>query len=68
MKPLYIKRLKQVRIAKGLSQKAVASHLGISIPYFGWFESGHRKPPNAIRDRWRKLLVDGPNVRTEFYG
>ena len=68
MNHLYVKRLKQIRMAKGLSRMAVAAHLGISLSYFGWFESGYRNPPNPILDRWRGLLVDGPVERTWFYG
>lgn len=40
----YLKRLKELRMAKGLSQKEVAEYLGISNAAYSLYERGDREP------------------------
>lgn len=41
-------RIKKIREAKGMSQREVASALGISQPAYYYFESGDRVPSLAM--------------------
>ena len=40
----YLKRLKELRLAKGISQKEIAEYLGITTAAYSLYERGNREP------------------------
>ena len=44
----YLKQLRELRLAKGLSQKELAEYLGISVAGYSLYELGKREPNIAI--------------------
>ena len=40
----YLKRLKELRLARGLSQKEIADYLGVSVAAYSLYERGNREP------------------------
>lgn len=40
----YLKRLKELRINKGISQKEIAEYLGITVAAYSLYERGNREP------------------------
>jgi hypothetical protein len=54
--------IREKRTAAGLSLRAVAGELGLSVPYLSDIELGHRRP---VTKRWRAFcaVVPGLTVR-----
>ena len=44
----HLKRLKELRLTKGISQKEIAEHLGITVAAYSLYERGNREPKIAI--------------------
>ncbi len=44
----YLKRLKELRLTKGISQKEIAEYLGITAAAYSLYERGNREPKIAI--------------------
>lgn len=44
----YLKRLKELRLAKGISQKEIAEYLGITTAAYSLYERGNREPNLTI--------------------
>lgn len=44
----YLKRLKELRLTKGISQKEIAEYLGITVAAYSLYERGNREPKIAI--------------------
>ena len=44
----HLKRLKELRLTKGISQKEIAEHLGIPVAASSLYERGTREPKIAI--------------------
>ncbi|ABY93705.1 XRE family transcriptional regulator [Thermoanaerobacter brockii subsp. lactiethylicus] len=56
------KRIKELRKKKGITQKELASYLGISDRAVGYYESGQRTPPPDILQK----IADFFNVSTDY--
>lgn len=56
------KRIKELRKKKGITQKKLASYLGISDRAVGYYESGQRTPPPDILQK----IADFFNVSTDY--
>lgn len=44
----HLKRLKELRLTKGISQKEIAEYLGITVAAYSLYECGNREPKIAI--------------------
>ena len=44
----YLKRLKELRLTKRISQKEIAEYLGITVAAYSLYERGNREPKIAI--------------------
>lgn len=44
----HLKRLKELRLAKGISQKEIAAYLGITVAAYSLYERGNREPNISI--------------------
>ncbi len=44
----HLKRLKELRLAKGISQKEIAEYLGITVAAYSLYERGNREPNISI--------------------
>lgn len=55
-------RLKELRSEKGVSQKAIADHLGITQRAYSYYEQGLRLPPCDVL----VLLCDYFNVPADY--
>ena len=55
-------RLQRARLAKGMSQEAVAHAAGISTFTYQKFEKGESKPGTPMNPRLRTLLADRKSV------
>lgn len=56
------KRIKELRKKKGITQKELASYLGVSDRAVGYYESGQRTPPPDILQK----IADFFNVSTDY--
>ena len=51
----YLKRLKELRLARGLSQKEIADFLGVSVAAYSLYERGNREPGIATIKKLAKF-------------
>ena len=47
----HLKRLKELRLNRGLSQKEIADYLGITVASYSLYERGNREPNISILKR-----------------
>ncbi|WP_237268857.1 helix-turn-helix domain-containing protein [Thermoanaerobacterium thermosaccharolyticum] len=59
---MFGKRIKELRKKKGLTQKALASYLGISDRAIGYYENEQRTPPPDILQK----IADFFNVSVDY--
>lgn len=50
------KKMKNIRIASGLSQKDMAAKLELSVPSYSNYENGYAEPPMEILQKFCKIL------------
>ena len=58
----YLKHLKELRIAKGISQKEIADYLGVSVAAYSLYERGNREPNIATL----KKIADYYNISIDY--